>query len=226
MKLVLALVACLAVANAAPTTMRFAHDVLGLQQLADDINSKNVGWKAGVNNRFVNVSLEYIRRQMGTYLEGSPVELDVIDVEVPEDLPTSFDSRDQWGDMCPSTKEVRDQGSCGSCWAFGCVESLTDRICIASSGAKKPHISAEDLMTCCAFTCGNGCDGGYPAAAWEYFKNQGIVTGGQYHSNEGCQPYTIPKCDHHVSGQYQPCSDILPTPGCKRSCIQGYNQVL
>jgi len=34
----------------------------------------------------------------------------------PISLPDSFDSRDKWGEMCPSTKEVRDQGSCGSCW--------------------------------------------------------------------------------------------------------------
>ena len=33
-----------------------------------------------------------------------------------ENLPDSFDSREKWGSICPSTKEIRDQGSCGSCW--------------------------------------------------------------------------------------------------------------
>lgn len=28
----------------------------------------------------------------------------------------------------------------------------------------------------------------------------GISTGGQYNSSEGCKPYTITKCDHHVTG--------------------------
>ena len=31
------------------------------------------------------------------------------------DLPKNFDARVQWPD-CPTIKEVRDQGACGSCW--------------------------------------------------------------------------------------------------------------
>lgn len=30
-------------------------------------------------------------------------------------LPTNFDAREQWPN-CPTLKEIRDQGSCGSCW--------------------------------------------------------------------------------------------------------------
>lgn len=225
MRAALAVLAFVAVTTAVPLKKaHIAPDLLGMEEMAKEINAKNVGWKAGVNQRFLNVSMAYIRGQMGALLEGSTVQLEEEDIDVPADLPTSFDSRTQWGDMCPSTKEVRDQASCGSCWAFGAVESMTDRICIASKGAKKPHLSAEDLMTCCSFTCGNGCDGGFPAAAWEYWKNQGIVTGGQYNSHRGCQPYTLPKCDHHVSGQYKPCGNIQPTPSCKRNCEQGYNK--
>ena len=59
-------------------------------------------------------------------------------------------------------------------------------------------------------------------AAWEFWKSNGIVTGGQYNSTEGCQPYEIPACDHHVVGKLKPCGNILPTPKCKKTCEADY----
>jgi len=39
--------------------------------------------------------------------------------------------------------------------AFGAVEAMSDRICVASSGKVQAHLSAEDLLTCCK-KCGLG----------------------------------------------------------------------
>lgn len=50
------------------------------------------------------------------------------------DLPKNFDPRDKWPE-CSSLSAIRDQGHCGSCWAFGAVEVLTDRFCIAGHEA-------------------------------------------------------------------------------------------
>jgi cathepsin B len=191
------------------------------KEFVNQINSAQSTWKAGPS-KFTTWPEASVRRLMGVlpgYAEQHKL-LPVLHHEVPAALPDNFDARVQWPN-CPSIKEVRDQGSCGSCWAFGAVEAMTDRICIYSKGAQNFHISAEDLVACCD-ECGFGCEGGFPQAAWQYFQGTGLVTGGNYNSSQGCEPYTIPICDHHTTGKYQPCGAEQPTPKCSKKCIDTY----
>lgn len=37
-------------------------------------------------------------------------------------------------------------------------------------------LSVNDLLACCGFLCGAGCNGGYPIYAWRYFMHHGVVT--------------------------------------------------
>lgn len=152
---------------------------------------------------------------MGTLETPEHLKLEEKDITPLEDIPENFDSATNWPN-CESIKEVRDQSTCGSCWAFGAVEAISDRICIKSNQTLQTRISSEDLLTCCGISCGNGCNGGYPAAAWNYFKRNGIVTGGLYGDKKWCQPYYFAPCDHHVSGKYGPCGSSKPTPSCKK----------
>jgi len=132
-------------------------------------------------------------------------------------IPKEFDPRTKWS-YCPSLTEIRDQGSCGSCWAFAATEAMTDRYCIASKGKSKFHFSADNLVACCS-ECGAGCNGGFPTAAWEYWVDTGIVSGGPFHSNQGCQPYEIAPCEHHTSGKRPNCTgEEGDTPRCMKSC--------
>ena len=57
----------------------------------------------------------------------------------------------------------------------------------------------------------------------DFWKAIGIVTGGQYDSKRGCQPYAIPPCDHFVKGRLKSCQDIPlhQTPRCKTKCEAG-----
>jgi len=211
--LVAALAALASVVSSDAMTAYPLHDV------ARAVNKMNTSWTAGVNARWVGKDMNYIKRQMGTILPTPsdrrlPAKVH-INFNV-EDLPASFDARTEWSE-CPSIAEIRDQANCGSCWAFGAVEAATDRICISSSGATKTHLSAQDLLTCCE-ECGSGCSGGYPASAWSWFTTTGVVTGGNYGDFSWCSSYSLPNCDHHVSGKYPACTGEVATPSCPSSC--------
>ena len=127
-----------------------------------------------------------------------------------EDIPASFDSRERWGSVCPSLRDVRNQGNCGSCWAFGAVEAMTDRTCIASEGQVQPYLSASDPLSCCS-ECGDGCDGGTLAEVWSYWVDVGIVTGRGYGDATSCFPYQFPDCSHHTPDPAHSCSDTSTT---------------
>jgi len=96
------------------------------------------------------------------------------------------------------------------------------RTCIHSNGAVTVDLSSEDLLSCCGYVCGNGCNGGFPQAAWEYWVQNGLVTGGLY-GGEGCQPYVIEPCEHHTDGDRPACTgEEGTTPRCVHHCQDSY----
>jgi len=186
------------------------------EQFIEAINKENSTWTAGKNFHPMT-SHNYLRTLMGVHKDAwkhMPAKKEML-LGV-EDVPDTFDPREQWPD-CPTIKEIRDQGGCGSCWAFGAVTAMSDRICIHSKGKQHAHVSSENLLSCC-YSCGFGCNGGFPGAAWSYWKRKGLVSGGQYGTKDGCQPYAIEPCEHHVNGTRLPCSEGGSTPKCHRKC--------
>lgn len=188
------------------------------------INEKATTWKAG-RNFPADTSMTYIRRLMGVHADSDRFRLpekQYLLGEDDDDVPEQFDAREQWPN-CPTINEIRDQGSCGSCWAFGAVEAMSDRVCIHSEGKVHFRFSADDLVSCC-HTCGFGCNGGFPGAAWSYWVRKGLVSGGPYGSDQGCRPYEIAPCEHHVNGTRPPCNgEEGKTPKCDQKCQKSYN---
>jgi len=65
---------------------------------------------------FEGISLEHVKRLCGVLKTEKEIQLPVRTRKVdPNSLPDTFDARDQWPN-CPTIKEIRDQGSCGSSW--------------------------------------------------------------------------------------------------------------
>eukprot|EP00066_Takifugu_rubripes_P006749 XP_003971767.1 PREDICTED: cathepsin B [Takifugu rubripes] len=193
------------------------HLPLLSSEMIDFINKVNTTWTAGQN--FHNVDSSYVKGLCGTFLKGPKLPQVLHNTEGIR-LPDSFDARKQWPD-CRTIQQIRDQGSCGSCWAFGAAEAISDRLCIHSGSKISLEISAEDLLSCCD-ECGMGCSGGYPSSAWEFWTKKGLVTGGLCGSEVGCRPYSIAPCEHHVNGTRPPCQGTQETPKCEKKCIDGY----
>ena len=116
---------------------------------------------------------------------GLMKSLDIVDMEIvygdSSALPASFNYREKWPQCF---HQVRDQQSCGSCWAFAASEVLSDRFCIASNGSTNVVLSPQDLVSCDRVD--QGCNGGYVDKSWDYIKNTGIVA-------DECLPYTSGK---------------------------------
>ncbi|XP_020672223.1 cathepsin B-like protease 2 isoform X3 [Dendrobium catenatum] len=163
------------------------------------------GWKAVINTRFSNYTVSQFKYILGVKQTPRNV-VDNIPVKKyarPLNLPKEFDARNAWS-QCNTIGRILDQGHCGSCWAFGAVEALSDRFCIHFG--VNISLSVNDLLACCGFLCGDGCDGGYPISAWRYFVNHGVVT-------EECDPYFDQTGCGHPG-----CEPAYPTPRCVKKC--------
>merc|ERR1719456_1849511 len=178
-------------------------------------------WVAGRNLIFEKATFKDVKMRLGTLQNKDPATfLPYKAQEKLVELPTEFDWRtDPRAAYCPSLKEIRDQANCGSCWAFGSVEAMTDRICIASKGQEKIHLSAQDVASCDVLG-DMGCNGGVPSTVYSYYRLSGIVDGGNYGDKSGCYSYQLKPCAHHsVSTKYANCSNEVPTPKCARKCV-------
>ena len=115
----------------------------GQESIAAAVNAAGAGWTAGVNDRFLGVSLERVKRMMGTnvdlhnaHLQEARAKLTGSGAPITGAAPASFDARTAWPACASIIGHIRDQSDCGCCWAFGTTEAINDRACIAHGFSK------------------------------------------------------------------------------------------
>jgi len=95
------------------------------------------------------------------------------------ELPVSVDWREKEGVISP----VKNQGHCGSCWAFATVEQIESYYAIGTG--KSVQLAPQQIVSCMTSTngCGGGCRGATATMAFSYATVYGLV-------KESVYPYT------------------------------------
>eukprot|EP01015_Nassula_variabilis_P034741 TRINITY_DN8602_c0_g1_i8.p1 TRINITY_DN8602_c0_g1~~TRINITY_DN8602_c0_g1_i8.p1 ORF type:complete len:320 (-),score=76.41 TRINITY_DN8602_c0_g1_i8:178-1137(-) len=156
------------------------------EEFVTKINSAQGQWKASHNNIFKGMNIQQLKEFLGTKLEdyeGKAPKVSYEHILQYTQVPVSFDARQQWGKLI---HPIRNQGGCGSCWAFGSSEAFSDRLAIATNGKTDIILSPQYSVSC--DTASFGCSGGFLAATWHFFKSNGIPS-------EECVRYTSIKGD-------------------------------
>ncbi|KAF6199519.1 hypothetical protein GE061_007545 [Apolygus lucorum] len=190
--------------------LTLSHACPDYSRIIEEVNNANTTWKAELNFR-PDYPCESIKRLSGSRLEpnlpGRPTRLVTYSGA---ELPDEFDARKRWPN-CPTVLDIPDQSHCGSDWAVSTASVFSDRLCIGTNGNFTLPMSSEFLMAC--FDWAEGCLGGGPKFAWNFIESTGIVTGGNFDSKIGCQPYELPSCQHFGTKSTKPPCFTVEVPG-------------
>jgi len=136
-------------------------------------------WWADVNQFTDMTNSEFRALISGTkpahLFHGGQLELDAIAT----DLPDRVDWRESSGVVTP----VKDQGGCGSCWAFSAAQTFESHLSIAT-GEAAVKLSPQQIVSCSPNPqhCGGtgGCDGSTQPLAFNYTQTAGLSSEADY----------------------------------------------
>lgn len=137
---------------------------LGLNRMAD--------W---TDEEYSKLALGHLRRENGQVEGEAPAASNHPDYRLPyipeaelEDLPDSLDYT-----LLPQYSPVKDQASCGSCWAFGTTVTL--QAAWYKATGETLSFSEQQMMDCSWKFSNYGCNGGLQDRAISYIVQKGGI---------------------------------------------------
>jgi len=159
-----------------------------LIEIRKKIKEKGYHWTAGKTS-VSSLSDEEKEKRLGFIAPPDWREQIEKQKQIPSPKGVTFPPVFDWREMNGVTP-VKDQGSCGSCWAFSALAALESMIRIYHG--VEEDLSEQQILSC--RTPGYGCQGGWMEWAYEVFQNPGSV-------RECCMPY--------YGNDYYPCREYL-----------------
>ncbi len=137
-------------------------------------NSEEHSYTVGMNQFADLTNEEFASTYFGFRMPAGAQVEPVYEPTVPGALPTSFDWRTK-GAVTP----IKNQGQCGSCWAFSTTGSTEG--CHFLKSNKLVSLSEQNLMDCSTAEGNQGCEGGLMTQAMDYIiQNGGVDTESSY----------------------------------------------
>ena len=129
-----------------------------------ELNAQNPEATFAVN-QFADRTPEEMTKMMG--YNGNR---NVVGTHVP---PTTASDQD-WTNMWSS---IKNQGQCGSCWAFSATGSMES---FALFKGQSVSLSEQQLVDCSKAQGNHGCNGGWPSSALKYAIANGMASSSEY----------------------------------------------
>jgi len=150
------------------TERRFQNFEASLNRTAS-LNASAKKAKFGIN-KFSDMSVEEFKSVVLMKNPITPTRVPGVETLKPKTtgaLPTSFDWRIK-GAVTP----VKDQGQCGSCWAFSVTENVESMWILSGKATNSTlNLAPQQIVDC--DTSDDGCDGGDPPTAYDYIISAG-----------------------------------------------------
>lgn len=125
-------------------------------------------------NVFADLTNDEFKKQFTGFRQNNQLKSqDNVKILDTTDLPDSVDWRTN-----KAVTDVKNQGSCGSCWAFSTTGSMEGRNFLKNGTLVS--LSEQQFVDCAGAQGNQGCSGGLMDQAFTYAKDNGINTEAEY----------------------------------------------